>query len=611
MRRHGETQWSDPASTRTGGARLRSAVELTALGLLCAVAIGWQTEGFRRTKSITVDEAFYRSAGADTVSQGTLSPDLPRHGVAPLPILLTWVPAAVLEAFPSEAARVPKRDQAFEPPWDGVWRARVLQAVLVGVPLACLVGVWLWRLHGFSAALLGASMMSFSPTLLAHSAVATTDATLAWFALATLASLSLLSRGLTVGRFFGSAILCGMAISAKYSGVFLIPLAGLALLGVPRPPHAASLPDLQSRPGRRAMDVGLLWGGYIWIAATVCWAHHGFMMLPLSSAANFPAHRFEQDWTAWHHTELPAPLVGMYFQYLHNGSGHAAFLGGQTSMTGWWSYFPLAFLFKSTPAELLLAGVVAWAAWQFASSAWSTFRGKSARFTDALRDTESSLSIDRVLWWTALGVYGLMIMNVRVQIGHRYLLPIYPLLCLVATDWLSRWWSGHRARAAVMLVVLISLQVISAARIAPHYLAYFSPLAGGPRHGHRWLSDSNIDWGQDLPQLRDKIAQRGYSRVLLCYFGFALPHEYGLDIDLADTAPDTRLSDYDCLAVSVMELHEVRHTLEDDIFRRLRRVPPTDRAGYSIFLYDLRDDRIRRHVDLDQPVASLRRVRRS
>lgn len=38
--------------------------------------------------------------------------------------------------------------------------------------------------------------------------------------------------------------------------------------------------------------------------------------------------------------------------------------------------------------------------------------------------------------------------------------------------------------------------------VYPHYLAYFNELAGGPRNGYQSLVDSNLDWGQDLKELR-------------------------------------------------------------------------------------------------------------
>ena len=33
-------------------------------------------------------------------------------------------------------------------------------------------------------------------------------------------------------------------------------------------------------------------------------------------------------------------------------------------------------------------------------------------------------------------------------------------------------------------------------------MSYFNEFAGGPKSGHKWLVDSNIDWGQDILMLK-------------------------------------------------------------------------------------------------------------
>jgi hypothetical protein len=64
--------------------------------------------------------------------------------------------------------------------------------------------------------------------------------------------------------------------------------------------------------------------------------------------------------------------------------------------------------------------------------------------------------------------------------------------------------------------------------VAPRYLQYFHELAGGPAGGHRWLVDSNLDWGQDLIRLRRYMEQRGIPAVHLAYFGRVDPSVYGV-----------------------------------------------------------------------------------
>jgi hypothetical protein len=77
----------------------------------------------------------------------------------------------------------------------------------------------------------------------------------------------------------------------------------------------------------------------------------------------------------------------------------------------------------------------------------------------------------------------------------------------------------------------------------PHYLAYFNPLAGGPRHGYRHLVDSSLDWGQDLPGLKQWI-DRGHAApreaIYLSYFGVGVPRYYGLPTLELPSSPDWR-----------------------------------------------------------------------
>ena len=52
-------------------------------------------------------------------------------------------------------------------------------------------------------------------------------------------------------------------------------------------------------------------------------------------------------------------------------------------------------------------------------------------------------------------------------------------------------------------------------RVHPNYLAYFNEAAGGPAQGWRWLVDSNVDWGQELPGLKRYMDTNGIARVTL------------------------------------------------------------------------------------------------
>ena len=62
----------------------------------------------------------------------------------------------------------------------------------------------------------------------------------------------------------------------------------------------------------------------------------------------------------------------------------------------------------------------------------------------------------------------------------------------------------------------------------PNEIAYFNELAGGPVGGAKHLADSNLDWGQGLPALKEWMDREGVDRVYLAFFGTDRPEAHGI-----------------------------------------------------------------------------------
>src|SRR5204862_6560047 len=92
--------------------------------------------------------------------------------------------------------------------------------------------------------------------------------------------------------------------------------------------------------------------------------------------------------------------------------------------------------------------------------------------------------------------------------------------------------AARRATALIGVALVLGAAVESFA-IRPHYLASFNALAGGPANAHRLVVDSSLDWGQDLPTLRDWLAGHRLpeEKFYLGYFGSAWPPHYGVRPD--------------------------------------------------------------------------------
>jgi len=557
--------------------------------VILAAAMLIQASWFREVKSTTFDETFYLSCALQTAHDGRWDKRAAQDGVAPLPLMIAYL----VPAWRSGGMDRPDPWQADRGDPAVIREARLLNASVVGVGLILVVYFWLWRRRGIAAAATGAIFVTFSPSMLAHVSLATTDACFALFALIALAAIAWYRARPSFGRLVALVVAVSAAVSAKYSGVFLFPtLLVLFLIDAWRTAPDAGVRRTwnatRSAAGRFTVVVLL--------AVPVVWGFHLFAFtgplktFPLAETpdsspwveliGNGPRARQVMDFA---HTRLkrPAPLTGLLFQYLHNRRGHGAFLMGARSETGWWYYFPIAWCLKSTAAELALAALLLVMSAAMLVGLWSASRG-----TPLPAERERDLTPG--VWWTAMIVFGVLISTARINIGHRYVLLFYPLLFLAVTDRLWEALADRKWLLGTIAAVAVVAQAASALVAAPHYLAYFSPLVGGPSQGYRYLIDSSLDWGQDLPQLATELDRLGFDRVLLNYFGTAMPESYGVTAERFDEADVATIEAAQALAISASPLQGL-YVHGDDPFAAFRDREPIARAGHSIFIYDLSD----------------------
>jgi len=151
---------------------------------------------------------------------------------------------------------------------------------------------------------------------------------------------------------------------------------------------------------------------------------------------------------------------------------------------------------------------------------------------------------------------------------------------------------GNRVRT--MIAILAVWHLVATVSIAPHYLAYFNELGGGPGKGYRYLVDSNLDWGQDLKELKKYMDRHKIERVSFSYFGSDSPDRYGIAYDwlpsfvLRNHEPDKepQINLNQPLAISVTNLHGTPLDNKEQ-FKWLLQHEPVAKLGYSIFVYDL------------------------
>jgi hypothetical protein len=236
-------------------------------------------------------------------------------------------------------------------------------------------------------------------------------------------------------------------------------------------------------------------------------------------------------------------------------------------------YFPLAWAVKfPVPLQILaVAGVAA-----LAARLWR----------------RQSRSADLFLWGSAAW-YFLTAMFSTFHIGFRHVMPALPFFILGGGLALERWATG-RAGRWVAHIFLLGL-AISSLRVYPQGISYFNEWIGGPEHGGEYLADSNLDWGQNLPELGEYVRRHRIPRINLYLFGLDDPGHYMAP----DTyfpqpwpgppriAPGSRLKPAPgtyAVSFNTMAGFLAQEGYQDYLacFRTRR---PKGRAGYSIFIY--------------------------
>jgi len=421
-----------------------------------------------------------------------------------------------------------------------VWHARLMMIPL-GVLLGWLCYAWSRRLFGVSAGLVTLSIFVFSPSMLAHGPLATSDLTAALMFTAALGSLWLVLHRTGPLRTLASALIMGLLFVTKMSAILMAPVA--VVLAAIRiwygRPFVWMGPHRRVVSGRRGLllaCVVILLAHIVGVMAVI-WASYGFRYATFQAAVPGRDRMFlgETIDTLVEHERARVPIVvardlrllpeAYLFGLAHvlNRSGRfIGFLNGRYSVKGWWSFFPYCWLVKTPLAVFALLGLAGAACWRCTHN----YRHRRPRLWRAAYRLTPLLIFLAVYWGAAV--------TSRLNLGERHLLPAYPAAFILAGGagyWLAK---KHLLATSVAALLLLSLPIESL-RAWPHYLAYFNALAGGPSSGYRHLVDSSLDWGQDLPGLARWLERAQADRtsavpVYLSYFGSGNPSHYRLDV---------------------------------------------------------------------------------
>ena len=497
-----------------------------------------------------------------------------------------------------------------------------LTTLLFGVMLGALIAGWAGWVAGPSASVVAAFLFCCDPNFIGHSALVKNDVAITLFWTLTAVLLWWTGIRLTPWNVVGVGVACGLAVGTKTTGVLVVPLTVILLFlrAMTSEPWATTFGPLLTR-GQRLLAAT----GATLVSGVVCyamiWAMYGFRYsltpdgnLTMDSSVLLKQMAFRdlsaavagtpaadrpftaREYAAW---QAPWPVRAiMQCTDLHllpdgflkgmlmiraSTLQRTAYLLGETYHGSRWSYFPVAFIVKTPVATLLwcLLGL---------ATLW-LLRARLSMLAPAvsIRWVATCVVVPAVLYGLAAGAGGL-------NIGLRHVFPIYPFIFMtlaIATVAALRFW-GRSAR--YLFSVLGAGLLVESVAAFPDYIAFFNTMAGGSRGGFAILSDSNLDWGQDLRALAHWRADHSSGELYLSYWAPVDPLAYDVhSVPISGSVPlgtpilpVHRIERPGYVAVSANNLSGVFSTGEDNAqLEPLRHADPIAIVGGTIYIFQV------------------------
>jgi hypothetical protein len=520
-------------------ARRRWLFALLILVLLGQMAVAMVVSAVQQTP--TIDEPVYVGTAVTYVQQHSLryNPEHPPLGKLIMATGLVFAHPKLDPAFRGDQTALGRHVlyRAGNDPYRLMFLAR-LPMIILTLLFGLVVRAFARDLAGPLGGLLALTLYAFSPDVIAHGSLATLDVPAAGFLL-TAVWLLWRARGRPMLYVPLAGVALGAALATRMSVLPAVPvLMVLAFLAVKR------LRGVAAAAGLGVIAVAVVWLVYLAVDPTLRF------LQPTGMPVIEGLRGLVVDLLP-----LPEPFRdGMRIQFGLEQVDRTGFLFGRVYEGSLWYYLPAAMLVK-TPLGML----VLWAAGAVAMLAVPRLR----------------VAALYVLLPAAV-LFAVAMTGAR-DFGSRYAIFLPMFLAVAAAAVLTvRWRWAHLTAAALALFV-----AVSSVRTFPYYLPYSNEAFGGPSQTHLRLHDSNVDWGQDLGRLADRLRERyPGEQVWLVYKGAGVPSAYGINAANPLKVPPAQV--HGLLVVSDSSVAKATGRLATLLSTS---GAPVDEVGHSISIY--------------------------
>ncbi len=562
-----------------------------------------------RNDSVTNDEAAHIPAGYSYLKTGDyrLNPEHPPliKDLSAIPLLFMNIKA------PFDHPSWQKVDQwefghqflyKYGNNVDNIALASRIPIILLMVLLGFYIFKWTRELYGDKAGLFALFLYALAPNVLAHGRLVTTDLGISAMFVIALYYFWRFIKKPSWKLLVIAGITFGLAQLTKFNGLLIIPIMIIftfVAFFIGEKEIKLSIPLKRLFKKRKLLQkayvlffalilIFIIGYGLVWLVYIVQTAN-----MPVAVQHQIINNSLDNTMTKVIINRLAdIPVVRAFDHYLlgismagsHTVGGHTIFFLGQIG-NGWWYYFPVIFVLKTSilVLGLMLAGLI-FACYKYISS-W-----RDSGFVSSLEKYFTEL-----MFFVSIFIFFAAGMKGKLDLGVRYLLPVYAFIFILLGGFyvvimlklksLDTKTSRRGTYLGFFITgIIVVWYVISALYIYPSYLAYYNE-AIGPANGYKYATDSNLDWGQDLKRLKIYIDDKNIPEINLIYFGHAEPGYY--KINYHDYwSKDKNIKGY--TAISATTLQTTRNKDNSFSFQWLRDKQPIDNIGYSIFIYYLK-----------------------
>jgi len=486
--------------------------------------------------------------------------------------------------------------------------------ILIGLLLGFYIFRFTKELWDNGAGVLALAMYSFSPTVLAHTRLVTTDVAAAAAFFISFYYLYHWLKAPTRRNLWIFGIVLGLALLTKFSTFLLIPIFGAIVL-------IWALLESQKKWFWTVKYIG----GFIFIliiAFLVVGAVYSFHTwnYPIEKQAidtEFILSTFGfkplADFNVWLSSSYYSRawgqyLLGFLMVLQRSEGGNTTYYLGEISAEGARSYFPVVYLIKEPLAYILITLFGLFLALRHCVS---HCRHRPVKywwrdFVNIIKNNPAEMGMILIIL-----VYWAFSIRSRLNIGVRHILPTIPFIYALTASQIAVWIKGNiterisnyrgfwqllglyweRIKRSALIVLLFFWAILTVLSTYPYFLAYFNEMASGPDNGHKWVVDSNLDWGQDILRLADYIKNNDIKEIKLDYFSGA-PAEYYIKTAKIESY-NREMPQKGWLAVSATiysgacKGDKIPCSRNERAYTWLDSYEPIAKIGYSIFVYYL------------------------